>query len=98
MTLKELVRYLHEHTGYNFYLQSIRNEYSIYGFVNNRFKGCITEKDGKFYMLIPYHVDNGILSHPNVVSKRILQYKPIGYGYYGIYEISLQQDKESYSE
>ena len=98
MTLKEFVRYLHKHTGYNFYRQSIRNEYTVYGFVSDSFKGYITEKDDKFYMLTSYHVANSILTHPNVVSKRVLQYKPIGYGYYGIYEISLQQDKKSYSE
>ena len=98
MTLKELTEYLHKHIGYNFYHQSIRNEYTIYGFLSDSFKGCITEKDSKFYMLTSYHVANGILTHPSVISKRILQYKPIGYGYYGIYKISLQQDKESYSE
>lgn len=98
MTLKEFVRYLHKHTGYNFYHQGIRNEYAIHGYLSNTLKGYITEKDGKFYMLTSYHVANGILTHPNVRDKRILCYKPIGYGYYGIYEISIQQDKKPYSE
>lgn len=96
MTLEEFVKYLHRRTGYRFYHQSVRDGYTIYGFVN-RFKGHITEENGKFYMLTCYHVSNAILKHPNILHKRILQYASEEYGYFGIYEISLQQDKTTNS-
>ena len=98
MTLKEFVWYLHKHTGYRFFYQSVRDDFTIYGCIADRFKGHITEENGKFYMLTCYHVSNAILTHPNVFHKRILQYKTEEYGFYGIYEISLQQDKATHSE
>lgn len=97
MTLKEFVRYLHKHTGYNFYHQGIRNEYAIHGYLSNTLKGYITEKEGKFYMLTFTSVGNAILNHPSVRYQRILCYRPKEYSYYAIYEISLQQDKTTHS-
>lgn len=96
MTLKELVRYLHEHTGYNFIIRA-NNEYSVYGIVGG-FKGYITEKDGKFYMFSLTTVGNGILNHSSIRHQRILCYMSVEYKYHAIYEISLQQDKKPYSE
>lgn len=96
MTLEEFVKYLHRRTGYRFYHQSVRNDYTIYGFAN-RFKGHITEENGKFYMLTCYHVSNALLKHPSISHKHILKYKAGEYGYFGIYELSLQQDKATNS-
>lgn len=98
MTLKELVVYLHKRTGYKFFHQSVRDDFTIYGCISDRFKGHIKEENGKFYMLTCYHVSNAILNHPSISHKRILGYRSEEYGYYGIYEISLQQDKKPYSE
>lgn len=97
MTLKEFVRYLHKHTGYNFYHQGIRNEYAIHGYLSNTLKGYITEKEGKFYMLTFTNVGNAILNHSSVRYQRILCYRPKEYSYHAIYEISIQQDKKPYS-
>lgn len=98
MTLTAFTRYLHRHTGYTFYYQSIWDGYTVYSFMNDTLKGYVTEEAGKFYMLTCYHVSNAILTHPSIFHKRILQYKTEEYGYYGIYEISIQQDKKPYSE
>lgn len=93
MTLRDFVWYLHRHTGYRFFHQDARDDFTIYGYISDSFKGHIKEENGKFYMLTCYHVNNAILTHPSISYKCILQYKVEEYGYYGIYEISLQQDK-----
>ena len=92
MTLRDFVWYLHKRTGYKFYYQSLWDGYAIYGFSDN-FKGYIKKEKGKYYMLTTHHVSNAILTHPSISHKRMLHYKVGEYGYYGIYEISLQQDK-----
>ena len=94
MTLKELVIYLHKHTGFKFSIRA-NNDYSVYGFLTGTLKGYITEKEGKFYMLTFTNGGNAILNHPSVRYQRILC---LEHSYHAIYEISLQQDKKPYSE
>ena len=97
MTLKELTEYLHKHIGYRFYIRT-NNEYSVYGFVDT-FKGYLGEEKGKFYLFtLADDYTNAILNHPNIRHQCIICYKPLGYSCHAIYEIFLQQNKESYSE
>ena len=96
MTLKELTEYLHKHIGYRFYIRT-NNEYSVYGFVDT-FKGYLGEEKGKFYLFTLHSDNNAILKHPSIKCQHIICYRPLMYSYHAIYEISLQQDKESYSE
>lgn len=99
MTLKEFTRYLHRHIGYSFYPMS-QNEYSIYGFVDN-FKGYIKEEKGKFYIRASAQFGYAILNSLDISYQRILHYESIECNHYrihyGIYEISIQQDKATHS-
>ena len=96
MTLKELTEYLHKSVGYKFYMRK-NNEYSVYGFTDI-FKGYLREEKGKFYLFIHANYTNAILNHSKIKHKCIICYKPLRYSCHAIHEISLQQDKESYSE
>lgn len=89
MTLKELVVYLHKRTGYKFFHQSVRDDFTIYGCISDRFKGHIKEENGKFYMLTCHHSSNAILRDSSISHKCILQYESEEGDYFGIYEISL---------